>query len=147
MAEKRKISPQIRKLFKDLHIKIGAAGLAILFGLAERSLKVMNDTFERKSLSRILREEEKLKDFYDYYDEFYKSLQGIKKSSYRSTLYRLEKRGLIARFGAKTYKLTNDGNLYYKGLIDKFSNRRSKWDGKYRIIFFDIKEMLKSERN
>jgi len=146
-VEKRKISPKIKRLFKDLHIKIGAAGLAILFGLAERSLKVMNDTFERKSLSRILTEEEELNNFYDYYDEFYNTLQGLKKTSYRSTLYRLKNKGLIFYSDEKGYKLTKNGDLYYKGLIDKLSNRKSNWDGKYRIIFFDIKEIFKRERN
>ncbi len=79
-----------------------------------------------------------------------KSLYGEKNyNSYRNTVYHLQKKGsikVIKKDGQKFLKLTGKGQLEVllaKAKIPKIS----KWDGKWRIIIFDIPENAKNQRD
>lgn len=76
-------------------------------------------------------------------------LHGIPDESYRKTLYYLLKRGLI-RFvekeSGKFLALTNQGQL--EALLTKAKRPKpAKWDGKWRMVIFDIPEDSKEQRN
>src|SRR3989344_4076427 len=59
----------------------------------------------------------------------------------------LEKRGLIKNHG-NNFKFTSAGVKWYKNSHFKyFRNKSKKWDGKWRIIIFDIPQELHRERN
>ncbi len=70
-------------------------------------------------------------------------------SSYRNTVNNLRSRGLISvekKDNQKFIKLTKKGELEI--LIAKAKLPQSgKWDGKWRIIIFDIPEYAKPQRN
>jgi|SRR3989344_2243922 len=59
----------------------------------------------------------------------------------------LEKRGLIRRHG-DNYNLTPDGQKWYKNSRFKyFKIKNKKWDGRWRVIIFDIPQEFHNERN
>lgn len=71
-------------------------------------------------------------------------------SRYKQELWRLQRRGLI-RKKEEIYYLTSKGekeaflnNLFNNKLK---TNKESKWDGKWRIIFFDIPEKKRTYRD
>lgn len=69
--------------------------------------------------------------------------------SYRNTVNHLKRRGLVS-VGEKEYgkfiKLTKKGEL--EALLAKAKlPQKGKWDGKWRIIIFDIPEYAKLQRN
>jgi len=69
--------------------------------------------------------------------------------SYYKALHSLEKRGLIKIYkdgGQRYIKLTQEGaleTLFVKAKI----TQEEKWDGKWRMIIFDIPEDARAERN
>jgi len=67
-------------------------------------------------------------------------LKGIKKNTLSVSLHRLKQKGLIEKTKIG-YVLTPAGNklLAYRSSY--------KWDGKYRIVIFDIPEFLRRERD
>ena len=75
-------------------------------------------------------------------------------SSYYTSISRLKKRELIKKRG-DIYYLTDKGEkeaffCHLKGLRSNYSNKNDeskKWDGKWRIIFFDIPEKKRRYRD
>lgn len=70
-------------------------------------------------------------------------------NSYRNTVYNLRKRGsiqLISKDGKKFLKLTKKGQLEIL-LAKAILPVAGKWDGKWRMIIFDIPESAKPHRN
>jgi CRISPR-associated endonuclease Cas2 len=78
-----------------------------------------------------------------------KSNRDCSKDYYRTAVYRLRHQGLIDianNNGQKFLRLTRDGQL--KVLVLKaVSIDRRKWDGKWRLVVFDIPEKARQERN
>ncbi len=72
---------------------------------------------------------------------------------YRQVIYKLEQRGLIEfkanRHGVKCAALTPKGEaeLHRYDLGQLKIKQPKKWDGKYRIIIFDIKEWKRGTRD
>src|SRR3989344_2741433 len=59
----------------------------------------------------------------------------------------LEKRGLIKNHG-NNFRLTSTGIKWYKNSqLKYFKNKNRRWDGKWRIVIFDIPEEFHNERN
>lgn len=78
------------------------------------------------------------------------------KNAFNTSIYRLKKRGLIT-IDKKNQNLclTKKGNtqamsanFYLKSLIfTRSQNKKEKWDGRWRIIIFDIPEKLRNLRD
>jgi len=136
-------SGQAKTLAKEVSIRIGATGLAILTGLAEGFLTWFDDTVNRRSFSQILNKAQGSKTFYDYYEDYIEILRGTKKNTLNVSLYRLKQKGLIEKVEVG-YILTSLGE---KLLAYRKGGAYYKWDGKYRIVIFDIPEFLRRERN
>ncbi len=70
------------------------------------------------------------------------------KAYYRTAIYRLRRQGLVRlaeKNGQKFLEITKKGQL--KALIAKAINRSvPKWDGKWRLVVFDIPEKARSQR-
>ena len=136
---------QLKKTVEELPINISIAGLALIFGLAERETAALSEILETgghnlgKSYDRMAN----LGNFWDYYDE----LQNMRKNSARTTLWRLQQRGLIAKKGKK-YHITSAGLKIIDFLKNKEKNsKRESWDGKWRMVMFDIPEKKRKERD
>ena len=135
----KKEGAKIRNLIEEVSMRIGATSLAILTGLAQGFLSWADDTINRRSLSQILKRDNP-KNIYDYYEDYMEILKGIKKNTLSVSLHRLKQKGLIEKTKIG-YVLTPAGN---KLLVYRSSY---KWDGKYRIVIFDIPEFLRRERD
>src|SRR3990167_8879042 len=135
---KKKIKDKIKELPVDLTI----GGLALLLGLAERSLVATSEILKGPSrgIKKSYRNISNLETFWDYYDE----LKEMKKNSARVILWKLQKKGLVSKKGDK-YHLTSLGNKIIKIFKEKQDN--DLWDGKCRIVMFDIPEQKKKSRN
>jgi len=140
--EKRKKLSK-KEIAKEISIRLGATALAVLTGLAEGFLSWADDTVNRRSLSQILKRDNP-KNFFDYYEDYIKLLKGTNKATIRVSLYRLMQKGLIEKSKKGEYKISEFGEKY---LIYRNSNSAFKWDGKYRIVIFDIPEFLRRERD
>jgi DNA-binding transcriptional regulator PaaX len=118
--------------------KIGRIGLAIILCLAERGVVIFQELLAprgsslKKSLARI----DSLMDVEDYYEY----LKNLKENSARTILWRLQKKGLVTK-NSSGYLLTQKGD----NLIEKI-NQRAIWDGKWRMVFFDIPESKRKHR-
>lgn len=132
---RKKYTNQIRRF----PIKIGAASLAIIIGIGNGLIETADIILEGpQPLGRAYDKKIKnQKKFHDYYEE----LKNIKENSLKTMLWRLERKGLIKR-NKNNLSLTNLGLEYFK----KVEKNKEEWDGKWRIIMFDIPEKLKKER-
>lgn len=83
-----------------------------------------------------------------YYHTFCNHKQ---KQAFRNTLNRLEKRGLIIgerKKGKVAYLLSDAGEKLAKRIKLKLELAKSKrWDGKWRILLFDIPEKVRGKRD
>ena len=133
---------QLKEKIKELPVDLSIAGFALLLGLAERGAVLFSEIFEGPSrgMMKSYRRISKMKNFWDYYDE----LKNLKQNSARTILWRLQKKGLIER-SKNSYKLTRLGLK----TIRTFQERQSEklWDGKWRLIMFDIPEKKREDRN
>ncbi len=123
--------------------KLGRIGLAILWCLAERGefiLGTMNGESMRKGLYRSFKEIDDLKTI----DEYYEILKNVDKSSARTIIWRLKQKGLVQQSERKGgFTLTNNGKEFLNFLSNK---NQEKWDGKWRIVMFDVPEYHKRQR-
>ncbi|MBN2197631.1 hypothetical protein JW698_00300 [Candidatus Wolfebacteria bacterium] len=71
--------------------------------------------------------------------------KNFKENSVRTTLWRLQKKRLIKK-EEKSFQLTALGKEVVKALKDNMSVEK-EWDGKWRIIMFDIPEKKRQHRN
>jgi len=133
---------QLKEKIKNLPINLSLAGLALLLGLAERGAAVTSEILAGpgrglKGYQKIIA----MKDFWDYYDE----LKDLKQDSARTILWRLAKKGLVKK-KEKKYQLTFRGLKIVKAFQAKKIKEES-WDGKWRLIMFDIPEKKREARD
>ncbi len=102
--------------------RMGKLGLGILSGIAERGIA---------SVETILGGGQDLP-------------RHVKRESVRTTLWRLEKRGLVERLERGELKLSLAGSQFLK---QKERPPEEPWDGKWRLITFDIPEKRRRERD
>lgn len=75
---------------------------------------------------------------------------GVPRKKYRDTVYQMEKRGIVEsskKSAGKFLQLTRRGELellLFKGIKIK---KNEKWDGKWRVIMFDIPERARKLRD
>lgn len=132
---------QLKQVIKDLPGNASLAGMALLLGLAERGAIGLSEILAGtgrglgKSYQRVM----ETKDFWDYYDE----LKNLKKESARTILWRLQKKGLVEK-KKSGFQITKLGLKTVKDFQEK---EEKQWDGKWRIIMFDIPEKKRESRN
>ncbi len=134
---------QLKEKIKDLPTSAGIAGLALLLGLAERGTVAISEILEGpgRGMRRSLKKIEETKHFWDYYDE----LKNMKENSARTILWRLEKKGLVKKEQNK-YQLTFKGVKIVKNFQAK-KIKEDVWDGRWRLIMFDIPEKKRQSRD
>ena len=69
-----------------------------------------------------------------------------KEITIRQSLRRLEKYGFVERNEYK-YKITEKGQDFLKNILHQKNNKNKPWDGKYRVVIFDVPERIKMSRN
>lgn len=73
--------------------------------------------------------------------------KGFNKETIRTNLYRLRKQGLVAKDAKeKVYYLTDKGEKFVAYIENRYSILKKPWDGKLRIVIFDIPEAQKHWR-
>ncbi len=71
----------------------------------------------------------------------------FRKETIRVNLYRLEKQGLIVKDPEqKIYYLTEKGEEFTSYIKNRYLILKEKWDGKLRLVIFDIPERKKNWR-
>lgn len=138
---------RIKEQFKDLPYSLGAASLAILLGVGQGIIKTGEGILMSNRIgvggafdfgignSR---------DFISDYVEIKELLKNLKKNNTKVILYRLQQKGLIEK-NNEQYKLTLLGLKYFKKI--QKNNKKKEWDGKWRIVMFDVPEKIKKERD
>lgn len=133
-----------KEKLKKFAKRIGLISLAILWALAERGVFIldsMSGDSRRKSLRRSLDEINNLKTIDDYYE----ILKNLDKNTARTILWRLEKKGLIQKTKSGHF-LTTSGKSFYENFRNAEKIKNS-WDGKFRIVMFDVPESRKRYRD
>lgn len=134
---------QLKEKIKDLPVNISVVGLALLLGLGKGGAVAVSEILKGpgRGMRRSLKKIEEAKGFWDYYDE----LKNLKESSARTTLWRLEKKGLVKKEQSK-YQLTFRGTKIVKNFQTK-EIKEEIWDGRWRLIMFDIPEKKRESRD
>jgi DNA-binding transcriptional regulator PaaX len=74
---------------------------------------------------------------------------GVPRKKYRDTIYQMEKRGVVKsvkKSSSKFLQLTKKGELELL-LIKAVRKKHERWDGKWRVIIFDIPEQARKFRD
>jgi|SRR3989344_6741 len=66
---------------------------------------------------------------------------------FKKGLYNLKQQGYLMPSKNKTFKFTKKGKEWHKINAYKYTPFREEWDGKWRVVFFDIPEELYKQRN
>lgn len=67
---------------------------------------------------------------------------------FKKGVYNLKRSGYIKLTRNSLFKFTNKGKKWYQKNIRKYSPlREASWDGKWRVVFFDIPEESHKQRN
>lgn len=135
----------LKKKIKELPVNLSIVGLALLFGLAERGGILISEILSgpNRGLGRSMRRMSETKDFWDHYSE----LKNLHENSARTILWRLEKKGLVKKSAEqkqRRYQLTAQGLKITKTFYEK---EKEAWDGKWRIVMFDIPEKKRVDRS
>lgn len=82
---------------------------------------------------------------------YYHTFCNHRKDSFRSTVYRLQKSGLVKRGGdgGQFFVLTEKGKKEHKSILSKLiieKRKLEKWDGQWRVLIFDIPEKYRKYR-
>lgn len=70
----------------------------------------------------------------------------LKETAIRQSIWRLKKLGFIEKKKNK-FRLTSAGKILEKYIISRKKVLSGKWDGKYRVVIFDIPEKQRKIRN
>lgn len=70
----------------------------------------------------------------------------LKESTIKQGIWRLKKQGFVEKKGNK-YFLTKAGKLVIEYVMKKRKAVNVKWDGKHRVVIFDIPEKERKARN
>jgi CRISPR-associated endonuclease Cas2 len=147
MPNRKKI---LKEQLKDLPYNLGAASLAILFGVGRGIFKTGEGMLEAKSRKIGVGGAfdwgmKNSGDFISDYLEIKMVIKNLTENNSRVILHRLEKKRLVEKSN-KDYRLTLLGLKYFKKIKQSNDENKNKWDGKWRIVSFDIPEKIKSER-
>ena len=123
----------------DRMIQLGLSSLAVLGVIAE-GVGQLVISFPKKgtSFGQVLRDVDKLE--IPSFQEYYSVLREISGYNLSVILHRLKEKGLVERINEKEYRPTRRGKLFLKDVHENDHNQKPKWDGKWRLITFDIPE-------
>lgn len=137
-----------RKLLKirigDKVLTVGLAGAAVLLSLIGAAGNFVTNFPDRQtSLGRALRrvENNRPKSPAEYFEEL-KKISGL---DLRNTIHRLKQKGLISGSRGK-YKTTALGRVAAM-VIERTIPKKEEWDGKWRIVAFDVPEKMRHDRD
>lgn len=135
---------KLKRVLKQLPVNISITGLAILATVADRAGHMIIDLLcadKREGVVASFRRFDQLKDFDDYY-EIIKNFVSSRESA-KTLLWRLEQKGMIKKTRNRL-ALTSIG----KRIVNSFSQKVKEvdWDGKWRIVTFDIPENRRGQR-
>ena len=85
-------------------------------------------------------------DFISDYIEIKETLKNLTENNSRVVLHRLQRKGLIEKKNNEC-KLTLLGLRYFKKIKQNNIEKKKEWDGKWRIVMFDVPEKYRKERN
>lgn len=130
---------KIKKIIKKLPENITLTGFAILYFLAEGGIAALEGIIEsnHKGLAYSWRKAQSAQNIWNYHEVLHET----KASSAKTILAQLKKKGLVSREG----RVTNKGNRLVK-VAERAIQQGAIWDGKWRIVFFDIPETRKAAR-
>ena len=130
----------------DRMIRLGLSSLAVLEVIAE-GVGQLVISFPKKgtSFGQVLRDVDKLE--IPSFQEYYSVLREISGYNLSVILHRLKEKGLVERINEKEYRPTRQGKLFLKDVHENDHNQKPRWDGKWRLITFDIPEKLHLERD
>ncbi|MEK7149381.1 MAG: CRISPR-associated endonuclease Cas2 [Patescibacteria group bacterium] len=132
---------KIKILINDLPFKVGASSLAIIMCLGEGVFKILGGILEGPSRLTVGKAA-KIGGNLGSVQQYYKEIKRLRENSLHTALWRLNKKGLIKKKN-NGFQLTSIGLKYFKRIKN---NQFKKWDGKWRIVMFDIPEKSKKER-
>ncbi|MBI5306036.1 hypothetical protein HZB04_00360 [Candidatus Wolfebacteria bacterium] len=140
-----------KNILKDLPYSFGAASLAVILGVGQGIINIVGGIPVSKKTGRKMGIVGSMdwvlansRDFVSDYIEIKKALKDLTGNNARIILCRLQKKGLVEKNNNNQYELTLLGKKYF----NKIKNiETKKWDGKWRMVFFDIPEKLKKERD
>ncbi len=93
------------------------------------------------------------KDFYEIYNWtpiYYKGflVSGRDNKKVYSGFINLKHRGIINEVDRGKYKFTEKGKMWFRSsLLRYYKDLGIKWDGKWRVVIFDIPQELHNKRN
>ena len=74
------------------------------------------------------------------------TIEWPKRKTFQESLRRLESYGIVEK-RKNTLILSKTGQLLIEKIVNKKKSLSKKWDGKYRLVIFDIPENKKLKRN
>ena len=110
----------------------------------------MKGEFVLKFLKEIVNTGKELHTIYNWTPIYYKGfhVSGPNRKKLYSGFKNLEHRGVIEIIGKGKYKFTEKGKVWFKSsLLRYYKDLGIKWDGKWRIVIFDIPQELHNKRN
>lgn len=89
----------------------------------------------------------RFEDFTNHHYKYHYGIPELKKTSLSQALKRLRERGLIDFVDDQklAYRLTDNGKQ--KAVWESLKNDNKKWDGKWRIVIFDVPEKRRAARD
>lgn len=110
-------------------LEMGAAGIEVFFNPSYYHIPspIIFDDFQDKKRNK----KKKLR---------------FKEMTIRQSLWRLKKQGFVEKKEGK-YSLTQTGRLLMQYVIKRKRAISEKWDGKFRVVIFDIPEKERKTRN
>ncbi len=128
----------------SLSSKIGLTALAVLITIAKRGATTMEGILSgpRVGIGKAYDKTIRQKTFFENYEK----LRNAKENSLRTTIWRLQKKGLIQK-SRDEYQISILGLKLLKMRNAIEIEQKSQWDGKWRLFTFDIPEKMRNNRS
>lgn len=135
----------VRRIALDCGIRLGEFSLALLFSFSDFATHTINIITDRRLGFRgRLEKASEVRSLWDYMEE----IHNYKPQQVYVSVTRLRKKGLIRKRG-RWYELTARGHTYIDFLkrgFKKKADQMARWDGKFRLVTFDIPESQRRDR-
>lgn len=110
----------------------------------------MKGEFVSKFIKGIINSGKDVYQIYNWTPIYYKGflVSGYSRKKLYNGFKNLEHRGIIKEIKEGRYKFTENGKSWFKSsLLRHYKELGIKWDGKWRIVIFDIPQELHNKRN
>lgn len=134
----------LKEKIENQVIKMGLLSAAVVLTLSDAALRAfLAFPHPHDSINKILKNLSQL--YPKSFGENLSDLKEITGFNLRMILLRLERKGLVNR-SSSNYQLTSKGKKLAEKLKDKIG-KIGKWDGKWRLVTFDIPENQRHYRD